>query len=100
MSRKPTLEDIRARLRIVCICNGIKAERISNAIKAGATTVPQVNRVTGSGTGDCGATRCRPVIEEMLRNGGCPPAPTIPPEPSEKDDDFWFPTPVRKTKAD
>lgn len=104
MSGKPTPEEIRARFRVVCICKGIKLGRISDAIKAGATTVEQVSRATGSGTGTCGndsgVTRCRPVIEEMLRNGGQPPAPTPPTVPTEKDDDFWFPAPVRKTKTD
>lgn len=100
MSHKPSLEDIRARFRIVCICKSIKLGRISDAIKAGATTVAQVNRATGSGVGDCGATRCGPVIEAMLRNGGRPPALAPEPAPAPEDDDFWCPTPVRKTKGD
>ncbi|MCK6555558.1 (2Fe-2S)-binding protein [Candidatus Binatia bacterium] len=44
--------------------------RICDAIAAGARTVAEVNRVTGSGSGDCGATRCGPVIEELVRSGG------------------------------
>ena len=99
MPPKPTIEEIRARFRVVCICKGIKAGSISDAIAKGATTVPQVNRATGSGSGDCGATRCRPVIEAMLRNGGRPlvQAPTSAPKPV--DDDYWCPTPVRKIKT-
>jgi bacterioferritin-associated ferredoxin len=97
---KLTAEEIRARFRVVCICTGIKLGAISDAIRAGATTVQEVNRTTGSGSGDCGATRCRPVIEEMLRNGGRAPVGQSSPEPTEKGDDFWFPTPVRKTKPD
>jgi bacterioferritin-associated ferredoxin len=100
MPPKLTLEEIHARLRVVCICKGIKGGSISDAIKAGATTVQQVNRATGSGSGDCGATRCRPVIEAMLRNGGRPPIQAPTPEPSRDDDDYWFPTPVRKTKQE
>jgi len=96
-SSTPTLEEVRARFRVVCICKGIKLGKISDAIRAGAKTVQDVNRSTGSGSGDCGATRCRPVIEEMLRNGGRPPAPTPEPEPAE---DYWFPTPVLKRKSD
>jgi bacterioferritin-associated ferredoxin len=103
MSAKLTPEEIRARFRVVCICKGIKLGRIADAIKAGATTVEQVNRATGSGSGTCGnesgVTRCRPVIEEMLRTGGRPPIET-PSSASDKDDDFWFPTPVRKSSAD
>ncbi len=98
-SRRPTDEEIRARFRVVCICKGIKLGRISDAIRAGASTVAEVNRVTGSGSGDCGATRCRPVIEEMLQTGGRPPAPP-PAEPATTDDDYWFPTPVLKNRRD
>jgi len=99
MRPKLTLEEIHARLRIVCICKGIKAGSISDAITAGGTTVQQVNRATGSGSGDCGATRCRPVIEAMLRNGGRLPVQPSTPEPSQADDEYWFPTPVRKIKT-
>jgi bacterioferritin-associated ferredoxin len=94
---KPTPEEVRARFRVVCICKGIKLGRISDAIRAGAKTTQEVNRATGSGSGDCGATRCGPVIEEMLRNDGRPPAPNPVPEPA---DDYWFPTPVFKRKPD
>ncbi len=96
-SSKPTPEEVRARFRVVCICKGIKLGRISDAIRAGARTVQAVNRATGSGSGDCGATRCGPVIEEMLRNGGRPPAPAPEPAPA---DDYWLPPPVLKRKSD
>jgi bacterioferritin-associated ferredoxin len=100
MAGKPTIDEIRARFRVVCICSGIKLGKISDAIRAGAATVQEVDRATGSGAGECGATRCRPVIEAMLRNGGHPPVDAPPPQPTEQDDDFWFPAPIRKTKAD
>ena len=67
-----TDEEIKARLRVVCICKGIRMARICAAIEAGATTVKEVNRATGSGSGDCGATRCTPVILELLKNKGRP----------------------------
>lgn len=69
---KLTDEEIKARLRVVCICKGVRMGRLCDAIAAGARTIAEVNRRTGSGSGDCGATRCRPVIEELLRNGGRP----------------------------
>ena len=104
MSAKLTVEEIRARLRVVCICKGIKLGKISDAITAGATTVEQVNHATGSGSGTCGnesgVTRCRPVIEELLRTGTSMPQPAAAPDPLERPDEFWFPIPVRKTKAD
>ncbi len=97
---KPTLEEIQARFRVVCICKGIKFGKISDAIRGGAVTVKDVNRATGSGGGGCGATRCTPVIEEMLRNGGRPPARFPEPDPEEKGDDYWFPMPVLKKRGD
>lgn len=98
MSNKLTPEEIRARFRVVCICMGIRAGKIGDAIKAGAITVQQVNRMVGSGAGECGATRCRPVIEDMLRQGGCPRVSAPAAETTELDDAFWFRTPVRRTR--
>lgn len=71
-TKKLSLEEIKARVRVVCICKGIKMSRICDAVQAGCTTVEAVNKATGSGNGGCGATRCRPVIEEIIRNGGRP----------------------------
>ena len=97
MAGKLTVDEIRARFRVVCICKGIKLGAISDAIRKGATTVEQVTRATGSGRGECGAPRCRPLIEEMLRNGGRPPAP--PPAPVVDDDDFPMPVLKRKSQS-
>lgn len=80
--KKLTIEEIKARVRVVCICKGIKMSRICDAVTNGARTVEEVNRATGSGNGGCGATRCRPVIEEILKNGGRPLTP------QKTDDDF------------
>lgn len=84
--KKLTLEEIKARVRVVCICKGIKMSRICDAIAKGASTVEEVNKATGSGNGGCGATRCRPVIEQILKNGGRPITTTAS-EPSKDDDD-------------
>jgi bacterioferritin-associated ferredoxin len=77
--------EIIARFRVVCICKGIKMGRICDAIVKGCTTVKEVNRATGSGSGDCKATRCTPVILEVLKNKGRPPIPA-PWPPMEPDD--------------
>ena len=37
------------------------------AIAGGARTIDEVRRRTRAATGPCGATRCGPVIREMLR---------------------------------
>jgi NAD(P)H-nitrite reductase large subunit len=83
---KLTPDEIKLRLRAVCICKGIKMGRICDAIQGGCKTVEDVNKSTGSGNGGCGATRCRPVIEQLLQNGGIPLANT--PVPQDDDDDL------------
>lgn len=85
--KKPTLEEIKARVRVVCICKGIKMGKICDAIQAGCESVEAVNKATGSGNGGCGATRCRPVITELLRNGGKPLGETPEPQPENDEDD-------------
>jgi NAD(P)H-nitrite reductase large subunit len=72
---KLTEEEIKLRFRVVCICKGIRMGKICDAIAKGCSTVRDVNRATGSGSGSCGATRCRPVIEQLLCHGGRPHAP-------------------------
>ena len=70
--KKLTLAEIKARLKVICICKGIKQSRICEAIENGAQTVEQVNQKTGSGRGGCQATRCGPVIKKLLENKGKP----------------------------
>lgn len=65
--------------------------KICDAVCNGARTVEQVNRATGSGNGGCGATRCRPVIEEIIKNGGRPlTVSSRADEPSDDDADDFF----------
>ncbi len=88
--KKLTIEEIKARVRVVCICKGIKMSRICDAVTSGARTVEEVNRATGSGNGGCGATRCRPVIEEIIKNGGRPLTSRKPDYESNDDDEDDF----------
>jgi bacterioferritin-associated ferredoxin len=67
-----SLDEIKARVRVVCICKGIKMARICESIEKGASTVELVNQKTGSGSGGCSGQRCRPVITQILENGGRP----------------------------
>lgn len=67
---KLTLEEIKARIKVVCICKGIKQGRICDAILSGCDTVEKVHRKTGSGTGGCKAVRCTPVIQKLIENKG------------------------------
>jgi len=51
----------------VCICRGIPRKTFIKAIKAGALSIQEVNRIVGSGSGDGNGERCGPKIEQ-LRN--------------------------------
>ncbi len=89
-TKKLTLEEIKARVRVVCICKGIKMSRICDAVQNGCSTVEEVNKATGSGNGGCGATRCRPVIEQIIKNGGRPLTSTVPSRDDDADSDDSF----------
>jgi len=58
--------DIKARIKVVCICKGIKQGRIMDAIIGGCDSQEKVNKKTGSGSGGCQATRCGPVIRQLV----------------------------------
>lgn len=55
------------KLTKVCICKSVNRTKIKAAIKKGANTFEKVREVTGAGTGTCGATRCKPKIEELIK---------------------------------
>jgi bacterioferritin-associated ferredoxin len=57
----PNLADV-----YVCLCQGVTDRKVRKAIGHGATTVEEVGRACGAGTG-CGG--CRPEIEAMLCAG-------------------------------
>jgi bacterioferritin-associated ferredoxin len=61
-----TIDEIKKRRRVVCICRAIPLGKVQDAIAKGASNVEEVNRATGTGKGDCEGSRCRPVIEELL----------------------------------
>ena len=50
----------------VCICRGIPRKRFIEAIRSGAASLQEVNRLVDSGTGDCKGERCGPRIEKIL----------------------------------
>jgi len=69
---KLSSEQIKARLKVVCICKGIKQGRICEVIQKGCQTLEDVNQKTGSGSGGCFGRRCAPVIKNILDNKGLP----------------------------
>lgn len=50
----------------ICICKGIPRKRFMKAIKKGASTLQEINRIVGSGSGDCQGERCGPFITKIL----------------------------------
>ena len=50
----------------VCICKGLPRKIFIAAIKAGALSLQEINRIVGSGSGDCNGERCGPKIEKLL----------------------------------
>lgn len=60
-------EEMLDKLTKVCICKSITRAKIKEAIKKGANTFEKIQEATGAGTGSCGATRCKPKVEELIR---------------------------------
>jgi NAD(P)H-nitrite reductase large subunit len=59
-------KEILDKLTKVCICKGISRATIKKAIIGGASTVVEVQKATGAGSGPCGGRRCTPKIQELL----------------------------------
>jgi bacterioferritin-associated ferredoxin len=49
---------------ILCHCKGVSDKSVRRAIQCGASSVRDVARTCGAGTG-CGG--CRPLIQELIR---------------------------------
>lgn len=59
-------ELIRQLARVVCICKGINLGRVLKALE-GSSTIDEVNRKSGCGTGGCAGQRCGPRIKLLLK---------------------------------
>ncbi|MHB8844397.1 MAG: (2Fe-2S)-binding protein [Nitrospirota bacterium] len=66
MNRSKKEQEIIAGLKPVCVCKGIKQRTFILKIKAGMTTVEELQRATGAGSGSCKGERCTPRIRELL----------------------------------
>lgn len=58
--------DVMDKLTKVCICKAIPRSTIKKAINEGASTLEEVNKATGSGSGGCRGRRCSIKINELL----------------------------------
>ena len=61
-------EEILDKMTKVCICKGISRATMKKAIEQGASTIEEVRRATGAGSGPCNGRRCTPKIEALLEN--------------------------------
>jgi NAD(P)H-nitrite reductase large subunit len=61
-----TEEEIKDRLKKVCLCNAISKGTIIDAVKKGASTVEEVKRKTGAGSGACKGSRCADPIKAII----------------------------------
>ncbi|MEQ8153980.1 MAG: (2Fe-2S)-binding protein [Clostridiaceae bacterium] len=59
-------EEILDKLTKVCLCKAIPKSKIKEAIQNGATTVQEVQKATGAGSGGCSGRRCTPKIQELI----------------------------------
>jgi bacterioferritin-associated ferredoxin len=67
-------QDIIEGLKPVCICKGIRMRVFLERIKDGLTTVEELKKATGAGSGSCRGERCTPRIREILDKHGHPGA--------------------------
>jgi len=61
-------QDIIEGLKPICLCKGIKKSVFLKHIRAGLTTVEDLRKATGAGSGSCKGQRCTPRIAELLDN--------------------------------
>ena len=53
-------------LKTICICKGIKKKIFKELIAEGKTSIEELRKATGAGSGPCGGRRCTPRLNEML----------------------------------
>lgn len=59
-------EEILDGLKPICLCKGIRKKVFLKHLAAGVTTVEDLKKATGAGTGSCGGRRCTPRIAELI----------------------------------
>jgi len=62
----PTEEEILDGLKPICLCKGIRKSVFLKHIASGKTTLEELRKATGAGSGSCGGKRCTPRILELL----------------------------------
>lgn len=59
-------QEIIDKMTKVCICKAIPRSTFKKVIRQGATTLEEVRKLTGAGSGPCGGKRCTPKILLLL----------------------------------
>jgi NAD(P)H-nitrite reductase large subunit len=54
-------------LKVICQCKGIRRSVFLKLINSGLTTVAELQKATGAGTGSCKGKQCTPRIMDLLR---------------------------------
>ena len=60
-------EAILDKLTKTCTCKVITRAKIKEAIKNGASTLEEVQKVTGAGSGSCKGKKCSYMINELIK---------------------------------
>lgn len=60
-------QDIIDGLKVICICRGIRKKTFLRKIDLGKSSLTDLQKATGAGSGSCGGKRCTPKILELLR---------------------------------
>lgn len=66
MEQNDLNQEIMDKMTKVCICKGISRATMKRVIREGASTLEEVQKATGAGSGPCGGRRCTPKILELL----------------------------------
>ena len=61
-------EAILDKLTKTCTCKLITRAKIKEAIKNGASTLEEVQRITGAGSGSCKGQKCSYMINKLLEH--------------------------------
>lgn len=65
VQRQQAEDRVKQLARVVCICKGINLGRVLKGLE-GCSTIAEVNRAVGTGTGGCQGQRCGPRIKLLL----------------------------------
>lgn len=68
MDNEDKTTEIMDKMTKVCICKSITRATMKKVIRDGASTLEEVRKATGAGSGSCGGRRCTPKILQLLED--------------------------------